>query len=93
MNCYTDWKIIKISGEIDSELDFTYGPYEWDQPSRGEGVRTVDSCSATLNGEMYVFGGQFVNRQVNLTPIELPYSTVAYDIETTRVLAFRKMKL
>ena len=66
VNCYTDWKIIQISGEIDSELDFTYGPYEWDISGRGEGVRTVDSCSATLNGEMYVFGGQFVNRQVNL---------------------------
>ena len=54
-----------ILGVIDSNLNFEYGPYEWDISGRGEGIRTVDSCSATMNGEMWVFGGQFVNRQVN----------------------------
>ena len=56
--------VIQFIGEIDSDLDFTYGPYEWDISGRGEGVRTVGSCSAILNDEMYVFGGQFVKHQV-----------------------------
>ena len=59
-------KIMLISGVIDSDIDFTYGPYEWDISGRGEGVRTVGSCSAILNDEMYVFGGQFVKHQVNI---------------------------
>ena len=57
--------------DLSADIDFTYGPYEWDVAGRGEGIRAVASCSARLNDEMYVFGGQFVQRQVKffLKPI------------------------
>ena len=54
--------LIRILGEIDADIDFTYGPYEW---RNGDTTHVVASCAATLNNEMYVFGGQFVDRQVN----------------------------
>ena len=60
---FYDLTLIRIQGEVDAEINFTYGPY---QSSHGNNVRVRQSCSAILNNEMYVFGGQFVDRQVNL---------------------------
>ena len=54
--------LIRILGEIDADIDFTYGPYEW---RNGDTTHVVAPCTATLNNEMYVFGGQHVLRQVN----------------------------
>ena len=54
----------RILEKLDADIEFTYGPYQW---ARGENVRVVGSCAATLNNEMYVFGGQFVDRQVNFS--------------------------
>ena len=54
--------LIRLLGELDADIDFTYGPYEWKD---GDTVHVVGSCAATLNNEMYVFGGQLVLRQVN----------------------------
>ena len=48
-------------GQIDADLDFTYSPYQW---RNGDTTHVVGSCAVTLNDEMYVFGGQFVDRQV-----------------------------
>ena len=56
--------LIRILGEIDGDIDFTYGPYEW---RNGDTTHVAGSCAATLNNEMYVFGGQFVERQVNFS--------------------------
>lgn len=50
-----------FNGELDADIDFTYGPYNW---RLGETVSTLASCAATLNNEMYVFGGLFVERQI-----------------------------
>ena len=53
--------LIPISGELDADIDFTHGPYQW---QNGDTVRVVGSCATTLNDEMYLFGGQFVDHQV-----------------------------
>ena len=63
INRLYDWIVILISGEIDADINFTFGPY--DSPSnRISTTTTVGSCATTLNGEMYVFGGQFADRLV-----------------------------
>ena len=45
-----------ISGEVDDDINFTY-----EDNTEAEG-----SCAATLNDEMWVFGGYYQRRQVNL---------------------------
>ena len=51
-------RLIKYDGDEDTSLSFNY--------HQGQNARVYRSCSATLNGEMYVFGGAGVefNRQV-----------------------------
>ena len=56
--------MISILGQLDADLDFTYGPYQW---RNGDTTHVDASCAATLNNEMYVFGGTFVERQVNFS--------------------------
>ena len=56
---------MRILGELDADLNFTYAPYQWSAAGGSNHVRTMAACSATINNEMYVFGGQFVSRQVN----------------------------
>ena len=55
--------MISILGQLDTDLNFTYGPYQW---SNGDTTNVVKSCAATLNDEMYVFGGR-ASRQVNFS--------------------------
>ena len=43
-----------FSGNVDNNLDFTFG----------EGTSFYDSCGATLNGEFWVFGGNSNQRQL-----------------------------
>ena len=45
---------MKFSGGKDENLDFTMGP----------NTSAYYSCSAKLNGEMFVFGGYGANTQV-----------------------------
>ena len=54
-------KLISTLGQLDGDLDFTYSPYQW---VHGDTTHVAASCAVTLNDEMYVFGGQFVLRQV-----------------------------
>ena len=46
--------IFLFSGNVDHNLDFTFG----------EGTSFYDSCGATLNGEFWVFGGNSNQRQL-----------------------------
>ena len=45
-----------ILGEVDDDINFTYE----------ENTEVYRSCAASLNDEMWVFGGFFIERQVNL---------------------------
>ena len=56
-------RLIKYDGKEDTSLSFTLGPNS----------RVYRSCAATLNGEMYVFGGAGVefNKQVFYTQAKI----------------------
>ena len=43
------------SGEVDDDINFTYET----------GTEVFGSCAASLNDEMWVFGGYYQKRQVN----------------------------
>ena len=52
-----DLKIIQILGEIDADMDFDT-----------QNINVHSGCAATLNDEMYIFGGSHIFgtlRQVN----------------------------
>ena len=42
-------------GEVDDDINFTYE----------DNTQAYGSCAATLNDEMWVFGGRYKKRQVN----------------------------
>ena len=44
-------------GEVDDDIDFTYD----------EDTEVEQSCAASLNGEMWVLGGYYEQRQVNIS--------------------------